>query len=646
MATRELKTRITADNSDLKRGLKDSEKQVSGFSSTVKKAGVALLGVFAAKELAQGIKRIVVDLGNMADRLLDLEQITGISTDKLQEYEQVARVAGVNSETLATAVQGLTRRLAATDTATSPLNIGLGKLGITAKTAAGEIRNGAEVMEEAIAKLAEMDNVTERNVLGAQIFGRAWMDLAPILALGADGIEKARREAHELGLVLDKEALEKANQFRIELETLNRQLSQIGKNIGMAVIPALTKFISKVGELIKPTTMSQLEKFTRLLFGGFYRVIGMKGAASILLDPVSEAYREQYDELTKIQNKRDEINRKINELESSRAVLARRGSEATESELAAIELIVDKQKELSAERDLLLQQIKELKSETEDAVIIDPEPIEDAVEKLEGLKKLRDDLAKAEEKYASARTEDQAAYWLTEMNNIQAMIDAWEQAARGIAAARKQSQVTEEIGAPQRVQGIQGGAIPLQGFDPQAIINQNLLTKALNETAEAQEKAALAAQKHAEMMQALSFIAQDAAFSIGEAFGQMAASGGRATAQLVNQAIAQAVAMIIRQIAATLPFPANIAAIASAGMFQGMMKSQIPAYRDGAIAYGPSLGMIGEYANASTNPEIIAPLDKLQGMLGGGTGEVEFRIKGQELWGVLKKYENRLNQNS
>jgi hypothetical protein len=56
--------------------------------------------------------------------------------------------------------------------------------------------------------------------------------------------------------------------------------------------------------------------------------------------------------------------------------------------------------------------------------------------------------------------------------------------------------------------------------------------------------------------------------------------------------------------------------------------------------------MIGEYANASTNPEVIAPLDKLQSMMGGGTGEVEFRIKGQELWGILKKYENRLNQNS
>ena len=143
-------------------------------------------------------------------------------------------------------------------------------------------------------------------------------------------------------------------------------------------------------------------------------------------------------------------------------------------------------------------------------------------------------------------------------------------------------------------------------------------TRQLNEMAAAQTIAAEAAKRHADMLYALGQIAQDAAFSIGEAFGQMAASGGRATAQLVNQAIAQAIAAIIRQLATTLPFPANIAAIASAGMFQGMMKSQIPAYRDGALAYGPSLGMIGEYANARTNPEVIAPLDKLQSMMGGG----------------------------
>ena len=124
--------------------------------------------------------------------------------------------------------------------------------------------------------------------------------------MGADGIEAARKQAHELGLVLDKEALEAANNFRIEMETLQRQLKQVGMNIGMFVIPYLSKMFDGISKLIQPTTIGGLEKLVRLLFGGFYRIIGMKGAAGKLLDPVSEAYREQYDELTKLQNKRDE----------------------------------------------------------------------------------------------------------------------------------------------------------------------------------------------------------------------------------------------------------------------------------------------------------------------------------------------------
>ena len=621
MATRELKTRITADNSDLKRGLKDSEKQVSGFSSTVKKAGVALLGVFAAKELAQGIKRVVVDLGNMADRLLDLEQITGISTDKLQEYEQVARVAGVNSETLATAVQGLTRRLAATDTATSPLNIGLGKLGITAKTAAGEIRNGAEVMEEAIAKLAEMDNVTERNVLGAQIFGRAWMDLAPILALGADGIEKARKQAHELGLVLDKEALEKANEFRIELETLNARLSQIGKNIGMVLIPILLNLANGFRDVkdsirevwaagTKDAIAGDMEEISDLA----QRYLG-KGLVSTLEEGQARATAALLEQLEK---QRDYW----------------QGYYGDISQLADREERVQARKRMN-DLDARINALKVFKGQT----------VEIEKEGLGEIEQLQEDIKAKEEQYIKSNSEARRqaiSLELVDMRERLRLLQEEETLNRAIAEYMR-SRAGGDMAAPERMPSLPGTvAVTTPG------INENFseTTRQLNEMAAAQDRAALAAQKHADMMQALSFIAQDAAFSIGEAFGQMAASGGRATAQLVNQAIAQAVAMIIRQIAATLPFPANIAAIASAGMFQGMMKSQIPAYRDGAIAYGPSLGMIGEYANASTNPEIIAPLDKLQGMLGGGTGEVEFRIKGQELWGVLKKYENRLNQNS
>lgn len=41
----------------------------------------------------------------------------------------------------------------------------------------------------------------------------------------------------------------------------------------------------------------------------------------------------------------------------------------------------------------------------------------------------------------------------------------------------------------------------------------------------------------------------------------------------------------------------------------------IPKYAEGAIAYGPTLGVFGEYPGASVNPEVVAPLSKLQGMM-------------------------------
>lgn len=38
-------------------------------------------------------------------------------------------------------------------------------------------------------------------------------------------------------------------------------------------------------------------------------------------------------------------------------------------------------------------------------------------------------------------------------------------------------------------------------------------------------------------------------------------------------------------------------------------------FADGGIVSGPTVGLIGEYAGASSNPEVVAPLDKLRGML-------------------------------
>lgn len=48
---------------------------------------------------------------------------------------------------------------------------------------------------------------------------------------------------------------------------------------------------------------------------------------------------------------------------------------------------------------------------------------------------------------------------------------------------------------------------------------------------------------------------------------------------------------------------------------------QIPMLAEGGLAYGQTMAMVGDNFNASNDPEVIAPLSKLQNMLGGADAE-------------------------
>lgn len=62
-------------------------------------------------------------------------------------------------------------------------------------------------------------------------------------------------------------------------------------------------------------------------------------------------------------------------------------------------------------------------------------------------------------------------------------------------------------------------------------------------------------------------------------------------------------------------------------------------FAKGGVVSGPTLALVGEYAGASNNPEVIAPLDKLRSMIqpqGADIGgKVRFEIEGRKLVGVI-----------
>ena len=150
-----------------------------------------------------------------------------------------------------------------------------------------------------------------------------------------------------------------------------------------------------------------------------------------------------------------------------------------------------------------------------------------------------------------------------------------------------------------------------------------------------------------------------------EAVAETTASTARATAAATDAATSAAVitankleAASWKELAAakymaahaSIPFAGfGIGAGFVASMLAVVAAAGVPMLAEGGIASGPTLAMVGEYAGASGNPEVIAPLDKLRGMLkepaGVDFGRVEFEIKGRTLVGILNK-ENNITKRS
>jgi len=100
---------------------------------------------------------------------------------------------------------------------------------------------------------------------------------------------------------------------------------------------------------------------------------------------------------------------------------------------------------------------------------------------------------------------------------------------------------------------------------------------------------------------------------------------------LLQQMILKLAAMLAAFAALSILFPGSAAVKGGLGSFLGGGFG-IPQMADGGMFSGASLAMVGEGPGTSAiNPEVVAPLDKLKNMVGGGNVNVTGTIRGRDL---------------
>ena len=116
---------------------------------------------------------------------------------------------------------------------------------------------------------------------------------------------------------------------------------------------------------------------------------------------------------------------------------------------------------------------------------------------------------------------------------------------------------------------------------------------------------------------------------------------------LIQQGVAAAVSNTLKGPAGTLgPVGVAVAGAAGAlasGLFTSLIsKIGLPKLAQGGIAYAPTMAMVGDNKNARVDPEVIAPLSKLKGMLDGGGSPyvLSTRVSGSDLIVIMEKARN------
>lgn len=264
-------------------------------------AGAALavtgLGLLAAA-IVKAEKQLISmtkESAAYADNILTLSLTTGQTTDQLQEFSYASELIDVSLDTLQGSLTKLTNNMQDTANGTGNAQAAFQQLGVSVTDAAdGHLRSANDVFYDAIDALGDVTNATERDALAMDIFGRSAQDLNPLIVQGADTLREYAQEAHDMGYVLDNDALAALGAVDDAYQRLQKTQEGVKNQLSEQFAPYLTEFYEKITRLIKDGGQALKDSGLVDAFGMILESVGD------LIAPTNELAEDSVPKLTQV----------------------------------------------------------------------------------------------------------------------------------------------------------------------------------------------------------------------------------------------------------------------------------------------------------------------------------------------------------
>lgn len=278
--------------------LPDSMKSSMNAMGNLDTSALAMAGGFAAVAAAivkaeKAMISMTKESAAFADNIITLSMQTGQSTQQLQEFSYATELIDVSVDTLQGSLRKLTNNMQDTMNGTGNAKASFEALGVSVTNADGSMRSANDVFYETIDALGKVKNETERDAMSMDIFGRSAQDLNPLIIQGSKTLKAYADEAHNVGYVLDDEALSALGAVDDAYQRLQKTQEGVKNQLAAEFAPYLEEFYGDATQGVKDLGKAIKDSGIVDAFGMLLETVGD------ILNPMSDLSNNRVPALTK-----------------------------------------------------------------------------------------------------------------------------------------------------------------------------------------------------------------------------------------------------------------------------------------------------------------------------------------------------------
>lgn len=245
-----LEIQMTADIARIRKDMSDAKSVVTSTMDGIEKAaGVATkaLGFLGVGLSVNYFKNFIAGAINAQDKLLEMSQKVGVSVEMLAGLEHAAGMSGVSLDGVQKALKSVSTQLFEAGKGMKSSQENFAALGISIHDTEGNLKSADAVMVEVSDRFKQMEDGTNKTALATKLFGRAGLDLIPMLNEGSAGLAALIEEGQRYNPVTEESARQ-ADEFNDNIDRLMATVKSFGLVMVNNILPTLSEWSQAVLE--------------------------------------------------------------------------------------------------------------------------------------------------------------------------------------------------------------------------------------------------------------------------------------------------------------------------------------------------------------------------------------------------------------